>query len=419
MKKTLKILILTLLISFGFLTNLKADTEYKTLNCKYRRYYKGDSASKYNFDFSIEFKARQDLNNVGYKLSQNEVTVGDKTFNLEIANGTTSKGYSIIIWGKNISEQVLNGTCPTIYFSEEEKENKNDILIFPTSGVSGYTTLALTNLDSNGNDPNLINSGDKREKICQLKTDRVTIQEKFKTLNKDDYDKNHAYTIDIITREDNVVFIRFNDGKKYSDKHMVASTTASNYAWEQKIDDVSTSIFSNAKFVLKNGDVDRLKELVKFDNSSCPELYLEQSKTSKSYFYITFEKTENSIAISEDFTIENSEVSNKLAKDLGFFKDLVISDEISGCMAYVGEDLAAMLQTVYTVIKVVAIILTIVMSMLDLSKTITNGKKDELMSTIKKWVNRLIIVLVILLLPTFIDIIGNIAGKEDILCGIR
>ena len=30
MKKTLKILILTLLISFGFLTNLKADTEYKT-----------------------------------------------------------------------------------------------------------------------------------------------------------------------------------------------------------------------------------------------------------------------------------------------------------------------------------------------------------------------------------------------------
>ena len=88
-------------------------------------------------------------------------------------------------------------------------------------------------------------------------------------------------------------------------------------------------------------------------------------------------------------------------------------------MAYVGEDLAAMLQTVYTVIKVVAIILTIVMSMLDLSKTITNGKKDELMSTIKKWVNRLIMVLVILLLPTFIDIIGNIAGKEDILCGIR
>ena len=80
--------------------------------------------------------------------------------------------------------------------------------------------------------------------------------------------------------------------------------------------------------------------------------------------------------------------------------------------------LVSYLQIAYTIVKVASILLLIVFSMLDLSNVITSDK-DILMKSIKKWVKRLVILIIILLLPTFIDIIGNLVGYEDILCGIR
>ena len=148
---------------------------------------------------------------------------------------------------------------------------------------------------------------------------------------------------------------------------------------------------------------------------TCPSIFLN---LNGSRFDISLTKSDNSIEVSPDFKVEESETLKQLAKDLGFFKNITVSDEVSGCLDYVGEDLAEMLQTIYTIIKIVSIILTIVLSMVDFLSVLTKDK-DELMNTVKKWVRRLIIVIVILLLPTFIDIIGNIAGKEDILCGIR
>ncbi len=100
-----------------------------------------------------------------------------------------------------------------------------------------------------------------------------------------------------------------------------------------------------------------------------------------------------------------------------------VSDTISTCVEYLGSaekdgTIANLLNKVYFIIKVGSIILVIVLSMLDFAMSTTKSK-DELMSTVKKLVNRLIILVIILLLPTFIDMIGNIIGMEDVLCGIK
>lgn len=88
------------------------------------------------------------------------------------------------------------------------------------------------------------------------------------------------------------------------------------------------------------------------------------------------------------------------------------------CKKLLGDELVKYIQSIFTVIKVLSIILAIVMAGLDLSKVISNNKED-LMKTINKWVKRLIILVLILLLPTIIDMFGNVLGYEDVLCGIK
>ena len=415
MKKTLKILVLTLLVSFGFLTGLKAES--KTLDCKYRRNYMGDPNSKYNFDFTITFIANTDNTSVGHRLSDNSFTAGDKTFTVRIQEGFidgddavgTAVGPYISWNNKTFSEQILKGECLPLYFSEDQEKKVVDI--FPYSAVSNRNILSLTNVDSSNNDVNVnLNSN---EKVCQLSIDKVTLQKKTgKSLNADDYSNNRVYTFNVITRNDDTVFIKFFDGKEYGVKSLITRSGVSNYAWENS---VSLGFLNSKKISLKDDAVDSFKNAFKYDNVTCPSIFLN---LNGSRFDISLTKSDNSIEVSPDFKVEESETLKQLAKDLGFFKNITVSDEVSGCLAYVGEDLAEMLQTIYTIIKIVSIILTIVLSMVDFLSVLTKDK-DELMNTVKKWVRRLIIVIVILLLPTFIDIIGNIAGKEDILCGIR
>lgn len=88
------------------------------------------------------------------------------------------------------------------------------------------------------------------------------------------------------------------------------------------------------------------------------------------------------------------------------------------CSNLLSEDLVDYLQTAYTIIKVGSIVIMIVMSMLDIAKTITSSK-DDLMAAVVKWVKRLVILIIILMLPAVIDMIGDMIGYSDILCGIK
>lgn len=100
-----------------------------------------------------------------------------------------------------------------------------------------------------------------------------------------------------------------------------------------------------------------------------------------------------------------------------------VSSNKGVCTNYLGsasEDntIANLLDDIYDIIKIGSIILVIVLSMLEFSGVITKSK-DELMAAVKKLVTRLIILIILLLLPTFVDMLGNLFGIEDILCGIR
>ena len=101
------------------------------------------------------------------------------------------------------------------------------------------------------------------------------------------------------------------------------------------------------------------------------------------------------------------------ASNLGSCVLLLGSADTEGTVAHI-------LDSIYGILKVVAVIWAIISTFMDLIQVISRGKnKDELMVAVRKTGIRLVLLLVFLLLPTVIDIIGNIMGIDDVLCGIK
>ena len=95
----------------------------------------------------------------------------------------------------------------------------------------------------------------------------------------------------------------------------------------------------------------------------------------------------------------------------------------SSCSTYLGvagagNNIASFLDGIWGIIKIGSILLVIVFSMFDFSKAVSNDK-EKIPEVVKKSVLRLIFLVAILLLPTIIDAIGNLAGVENVLCGIK
>ena len=100
-----------------------------------------------------------------------------------------------------------------------------------------------------------------------------------------------------------------------------------------------------------------------------------------------------------------------------------ISRKVGFCVDYLGSasekgSLANMLDKAFTIIKIVAIVLTIILSMIDLVSVITN-EKSELKPAFMKVVKKIVIVIILLLLPTIIDMVFGLFGYSDVLCGIK
>lgn len=99
------------------------------------------------------------------------------------------------------------------------------------------------------------------------------------------------------------------------------------------------------------------------------------------------------------------------------------STSVGACVDYLGSAStentpAYYLNKAFFIMKIVSILGVILFSMLDFASQIT-ANKDNLIPTAKKCGKRIIMVILLLLLPTFIDMIGNIIGQQDILCGIK
>lgn len=407
MKKTLKILILTLIISFGFITGLKAET--KTLECKYRRIYKGNANSEYNFDFTIKYTYDLNKKKVNYSIPSTTFETGGYEFNLydpyhSDITAYLSRYYEKISWG-GCPDDIY--TSNTIVDGTKQRVNVRPLLDTEYLNPEYWSKASV--IDSSEGNENIQESD--KEKVCMYGVSSLPLtKNNSDKYNKKDLEKLVVYEFKITSTSGNNLYIYDQKSRKKSKvEENSAHCNKGNQAW-------CAHMSGKKNFILSNGDVESFKNTFDFNKEGCPsEIYLE--KNIDQYLFKTTKNSE-SIVLKNNYSVKDDEVLNKLKIDLGFFKDLTISPEVSGCLAYVGQDLAEMLQTIYTIIKVVSIILTIVLSMVDFLSVLTKDK-DELMNTVKKWTRRLIIVIAILLLPTFIDIIGNIAGKEDILCGIR
>lgn len=99
------------------------------------------------------------------------------------------------------------------------------------------------------------------------------------------------------------------------------------------------------------------------------------------------------------------------------------NNKVSSCSAYIGvagqgDNIASFLDDIWDILKVISILLVIALSMFEFTKGASNDK-EKLQELVKKFVLRIVFLAVLLLLPTLIDAIGQIAGVDNVLCGIK
>lgn len=189
---------------------------------------------------------------------------------------------------------------------------------------------------------------------------------------------------------------------------------------------------ANKNLVVKKNDLSDIQSKCshpKVDGIKCElSIYPISSKT----FVLAVNKPDNAIDVSEWMESYLSLVegfNSKEAYESGdnkFPYSPIISEKVGVCKDYLGYanddnpgEIADFLDTIYTIIKIGSILLTIVMSMFDISGVVSKSK-DELFPTLKKWTTRLIILVIVLLAPTFIEMLGDIIlGTKNCLCGIK
>ncbi len=88
------------------------------------------------------------------------------------------------------------------------------------------------------------------------------------------------------------------------------------------------------------------------------------------------------------------------------------------CTDILSTEMIELLDGIYDVIKYGSIVILVVLAMLDISKSVITDK-NELGPIVKKFVTRLIFLILLLLIPTIIEVLGSLAGHPGILCGIK
>lgn len=178
--------------------------------------------------------------------------------------------------------------------------------------------------------------------------------------------------------------------------------------------------------VMLQADFDAIKNVCTYPKNEQCKIDIKRDETVYYGYRLTYDSGDDESIVGS--LIEDLDIDK--AKQDGTFNvfpyNPIISNKIGKCVDYLGlagdenpGEIADFLDTMYTIVKIGAILLTIVMSMLDFAGTVSKSK-DELMATVKKWTTRLIIVVIVLLAPTFIEMIGDIIlGTENCLCGIK
>ena len=331
-----------------------------------------------------------------------------------------SEGTELINNRTTTNELGVSGSYPILFDSRDyyKEATKNDEYVCPPISVdiSSYNSVNLKYYGS-------IDTNDIIPAI--KKTDLPVVNPYLSTAEKEEINSK----IDKVTRECNIAYdasvknfpLRFPIVlKKYkSGKNSIQIGTS----MEEVYDNNKDVIFNMGDYTLfiYSGEADVLF------GGRCPSkgnFYSREAINSTATSPMFFITTKKSVA-DESGKGETGEIVDSLpGSSINGNFELSVGSEIGTCVDYLGsaetdpDSIASLLDTVYTIIKIGSIVAVIVFSMLDFAKTVSHSK-DDLMDSVKKCVKRLVVLVIILLLPTFIDLLGELFGIEDVLCGIK
>lgn len=161
-------------------------------------------------------------------------------------------------------------------------------------------------------------------------------------------------------------------------------------------------------------------------NYKCPYLNVYSGNGNNFAIYLSESNVDGAVPPDTEDSVtkeESKEIVEEGTKNIINNFDIEISKKIGVCTDYLGKASDAgkpahFIDGIFDIAKIAIIIVTIVLTMLDFISA-SSKDKTELSKVILKNSKRLIVLLILILLPTFIDILGRIAGIDDILCGIK
>lgn len=396
---------------------IKYNAAMKSKDCTYMRTYKGDDDSSENFTFTVRVTPiavlgkvtglKYEVVNGSSQFKGNFTNNSGKKSSLEIVPSTSdmsSVANSIVDTSNGVSNAVVK-ECPT-FFYEDVSATSVKIYDVATKSDSQQPFDKLKEVDSSGD----IITGDKEN--TSNKTSCTLKVATYDTVSNDKINEN------VTNRMVSLTFDSYEDGRIYVS---CAGCIGNGYLEKSSSGDVAltlkrnlSTVFNQQEIKIYNSDVDDLKKKFRYGMSEddCPE-----ELTLNKY------EEDDSVAISDK--PRNDASSTTTAKknytvdgNADFFPPSQIGTDKSSCEDILGDSLIEFLQNAWTTVKVVSIVLVLAFNIMDFVGTV--GKdKDALMESVNKSIKRLVIVILILLLPTFIDLIGNLLGQNNILCGIK
>lgn len=402
MKKVFSYILFVMICSICFLTSVKAEETY---SCKYYL----------DVFHANEFKEENRI----------EVTLQVKGYNQFYINGTKLIHYSAsndkssnfpMIKYTNSSDQYIN-----FYFSVGDSflpfDGYNPVQ-YGECPILKYSYVQASFIkEKNAGTMIIIGSMNSNKEMQNLNVSKVGEKTRYKM----NFDKCSAFNYHNCDGEQVSIYV-----DALSDGSYEIGLNNDFDEVQESNDIVWTGNYNGRTLIIRQKEWNDFKNTFKFNpnNENGSSKVVKVTAIEKGSKYVV---SVNDISDGVSDSIDASTDYN-LSRDSKYeykFKiiDKVISDETGFCVDYLGsaddpDTVASYLQTAYTIIKIGSIILVVVFSMVDFANAITSDKTDVKKTAIK-WVKRLVAVLIILLLPTFIDMIGNILGIEDILCGIK
>lgn len=311
-------------------------------------------------------------------------------------------------------------TCPDLWYYEENGKTT----VSPSNHRSynnGSNNVAFSPLDHVDEDGEVIvgdNSNTNDYTTCY-------VQVGYKDMNGKLLSDDTQLIFTVVSYKNGEVMLQYGNAKTYLKKTSGGEN------------DIATSlnIASNGldtdRINILNKDIDNLKSMFPYGAEECPEKIYLNKYDSGDYAGLGKDYTDWSVSENIDKELSNYEGSTKSDVtnedpsatpegdgNVDFFPNTDISLEDKDCNELLSEDLISFIQSAWNIVKVASVVITILFGIFEFLGS-TSKDKDVLMESVNKTIKRLIILLIIILLPTIIDIIGGFIGKNDILCGIR